>query len=130
MLRQVNAERNLDLKIITAKDHAEGFSRLVSGDALAVANDDALLFGLVTQSKDPGAYDFVGKYVSVEPYGIMFRKDDPEFAKLVDLTVASLFSTGQIRGIYAKWFDSGSFKSPMNQCMKENVKIPNRYGVQ
>ena len=130
MLRQVNAERNLDLKIITAKDHAEGFSRLVSGDALAVANDDALLFGRVTQSKDPGAYDFVGKYVSVEPYGIMFRKDDPGFAKLVDLTVASLFSTGQIRGIYAKWFDSGSFKLPMNQYMKENVKIPNRYGVQ
>ena len=130
VLRQVNAERNLDLKIITAKDHAEGFSRLVSGEALAVANDDALLFGLVTQSKDPGAYDFVGKYVSVEPYGIMFRKEDPGFARLVDLTVASLFSTGQIRGIYAKWFESGSFKLPMNQYMKENVKIPNRYGVQ
>ena len=130
VLRQVNAERNLDLKIITAKDHAEGFSRLVSGEALAVTNDDALLFGLVTQSKDPGAYDFVGKYVSVEPYGIMFRKEDPGFARLVDLTVASLFSTGQIRGIYAKWFESGSFKLPMNQYMKENIKIPNRYGVQ
>ncbi len=130
VLRQVNAERNLDLKIITAKDHAEGFSRLVSGEALAVANDDALLFGLVTKSSDPQAYDFVGKYVSVEPYGIMYRKDDPGFAKLVDLTVASLFSTGRIRGIYAKWFESGSFKLPMNQYMKENVKIPNRYGVQ
>ena len=130
VLRQVNAERNLNLKILTAKDHAEGFSRLVSGEALAVANDDALLFGLVTKSKDPSAYDFVGKYVSVEPYGIMYRKDDPGFAKLVDLTVAGLFSTGQIRAIYAKWFESGTFKLPMNQYMKENVKIPNRYGVQ
>ncbi len=130
VLRQANAERNLNLKVLTAKDHAEGFARLVSGEAMAVANDDALLFGLVTKSKDPGAYDFVGKYVSVEPYGIMYRKDDPGFAKLVDLTVTGLFSTGQIRAIYAKWFESGAFKLPMNQYMKENIKIPNKYGVQ
>ena len=36
-----------------------------SGEAAAVTNDDALLFGLVGKSKDPTAYDFVGKYVSV-----------------------------------------------------------------
>ena len=130
VLRQINQERNLDLKIITAKDHAEGFSRLVSGEAAAVANDDALLFGLVTKSKDPEAYDFVGKYVSVEPYGIMYRKDDPGFAKLVDTALTGLFSSGQIRTIYAKWFEGGTFKLAMNQYMKENVKIPNRYGVQ
>ena len=130
VLQQVNKERNLDLKIVTAKDHAEGFSRLVSGEASAVANDDALLYGLVSKSTDPAAYDFVGKYVSVEPYGIMYRKEDPAFAKLVDAALAGLFSTGQIRAIYAKWFESGSFKLPMNQYMKENIKLPNKYGVQ
>jgi glutamate/aspartate transport system substrate-binding protein len=118
------------MKIVTAKDHAEGFSRMVSGEAVAVANDDALLFGLVTKSKDPEAYDFVGKYVSVEPYGIMYRKDDPAFTKLMDLAVAGLYSTGQIRSIYGKWFESGTFKLPMNQYMKENIKLPNKYGVQ
>ncbi len=130
VLKQVNAERSLDMQIVTAKDHAEGFSRMVSGEVQAVANDDALLFGLVTKSKDPEAYDFVGKYVSVEPYGIMYRKDDPAFTKLMDLAVAGLYSTGQIRSIYGKWFESGSFKLPMNQYMKENIKLPNKYGVQ
>lgn len=130
VLRQVNKERNLGMTIIVAKDHAEGFSRLVSGEAAAVANDDALLFGLVTKSKDPSAYDFVGKYVSVEPYGIMHRKDDPAFTKLFDVTLSSLFASGQLRSIYAKWFESGDFKLPMNQYMKENIKIPNKYGVQ
>ena len=130
VLRRVSTERNLDLKIITAKDHAEGFARLVSGEAVAVANDDALLFGLVTKSKDPEAYDFVGKYVSVEPYGIMYRKDDPGFSKLVDSALTGLFSSGQIRTIYAKWFESGTFKLQMNPYMKENIQIPNRYGVQ
>ncbi len=130
VLRQVNKERNLGMTFIVAKDHAEGFSRLVSGEAAAVANDDALLFGLVTKAKDPSAYDFVGKYVSVEPYGLMLRKDDAAFAKLVDVSLSTLFASGQIRTIYAKWFESGDFKLPMNQYMKENIKIPNKYGVQ
>lgn len=130
VLRQVNAERNLNMKILIAKDHAEGFARMESGEAIAVANDDALLFGLVGKSKDPTAYDFVGKYLSVEPYGIMFRKDDAAFEKLIDGTIAGLFANGQLKVIYAKWFESGSFKLPMNQYMKENLKLPNKYGVQ
>ena len=101
-----------------------------SGEAAAVANDDALLVGLVSKSKDPTVFDFVGKYVSVEPYGIMYRKDDPAFSKLVDVALSGLFSTGQVRAIYAKWFESGIFKLPMNQYMKENIKLPNKYGVQ
>ena len=130
VMQQINVERNLGLKIVTAKDHAEGFSRLVSGEVIAFANDDALLFGLVTKSADPQAYDFVGKYVSVEPYGIMYRRDDPGFARLVDAAMSELFLSGQIRAMYVKWFESGTFKLAMNQYMKENIKIPNRYGVQ
>ena len=130
VLSQVNKERNLNITVITAKDHPEGFSKMESGAAIAVANDDALLFGLVTKAKNPVAFDFVGKYLSVEPYGIMYPKDDPAFTKIMDVTVANLFSSGQIRAIYAKWFESGVFKLPMNQYMKENIKIPNRYGVQ
>ena len=130
VVARVSEERGLDLKIITAKDHAEGFAKMESGAAVAVANDDALLFGLVTKASEPNAYDFVGKYVSVEPYAIMYRKDDPAFTKLMDVTLSNLFATGQIRTIYAKWFESGVFKLAMNQYMKENIKIPNRFGVQ
>jgi len=130
VLRQTNTERNLGITILTAKDHAEGFKRMEAGEAIAVANDDALLIGLATKSKDPAAYDFVGRFFSVEPYGIMLRKDDPAFAKLVDVAIADLFTSGKIRTVYAKWFESGAFKLPMNQYMKENVKLPNKYGVQ
>ena len=130
VVKQINTERNLNLKIVLAKDHAEGFAKMESGEAAAVANDDALLFGLVGKAKDPTAFDFVGKYVSVEPYGIMYRKDDPAFEKLIDGAIAGLFSNGQIKSIYAKWFEGGAFKLPMNQYMKENLKLPNKYGVQ
>ncbi len=130
LIKQMSSERNLNFKILIAKDHAEGFARMDSGEAMAVANDDALLFGLVGKAKDPTAYDFVGKYISVEPYGIMYRKGDPAFEKLIDSAIANLFNTGQLKSIYAKWFESGTFKLPMNQYMKENLKLPNKYGVQ
>ena len=130
VLERINKERNLGFNVISAKDHAEGFLKMETGAAIAVANDDALLFGLVTKAKEPNSYDFVGKYVSVEPYGIMYRKDDSAFTKLMDVTVSNLFSSGQLRAIYGKWFESGVFKLPMNLYMKENIVIPNRYGVQ
>jgi glutamate/aspartate transport system substrate-binding protein len=130
VIRQANVERNLELKIVTAKDHAEGFKKLETGEVDAVANDDALLLGLAAKAADASAYDFVGKFLSVEPYGIMLRKDDPAFATAVDKAIGKLFASGEIFKIYAKWFESGTFKLPMNQYMKENVRLPNKYGVQ
>jgi glutamate/aspartate transport system substrate-binding protein len=130
ILKKAVAERNLEVTLVQAKDHAEAFRQMESGAAAAVANDDALLVGLVTKSSTPDAFDFVGKYLSVEPYGIMYRKDDPAFGKVVDGALANLFASGQIRGIYAKWFESGTFKLALNQYMKENIRLPNKYGVQ
>lgn len=130
VIQQTNAERNLGIKVVSAKDHAEAFSKMESGAVDAVANDDALLLGLAAKSNDPSAFAFVGKFLSVEPYGIMLRKDDPAFAAVVDRAIGNLFASGEIFKIYAKWFESGSFKLPMNQYMKENVRLPNKFGVQ
>jgi glutamate/aspartate transport system substrate-binding protein len=89
-----------------------------------------LLNGLVSRTTDPAAYEFIGKLLTVEPQAIMLRKDDPAFASVVDKAIGKLFSSGEIFKIYAKWFESGTFKLPMNQYMKENVRLPNKYGVQ
>lgn len=130
VIQQTIAERNLGIKLVSAKDHAEAFSKMETGAVDAVANDDALLLGLAAKARDPAAFAFVGKFLSVEPYGIMLRKDDPAFALVVDKAIGKLFASGEIFKIYAKWFESGSFKLPMNQYMKENVRLPNKYGVQ
>jgi glutamate/aspartate transport system substrate-binding protein len=130
VMQQAIAERALKLKLVSAKDHAEAFAKMESGAADAVANDDALLLGLAARAKDPTAFVFVGKFLSVEPYGIMLRKDDSAFAAVVDKAIGKLFASGEIFKIYAKWFESGTFKLPMNQYMKENVRLPNKYGVQ
>jgi glutamate/aspartate transport system substrate-binding protein len=89
-----------------------------------------LLVGLVSKSAAPEVYDFVGNFLSVEPYGILMRKDDAAFSNVASTALSKLFETGEIRKIYAKWFESGAFKLAMNQYMKENIRVPNSYGVQ
>lgn len=130
LLKKAFSERNIPVTIIFAKDHAEAFQKMQSGEVAAVANDDALLVGLIAKSGTPDAFDFVGKFLSVEPYGVMLRKDDPAFAKSVSSAFVNLFESGEIRKLYAKWFESGAFKLAMNQYMKENIRLPNTYGVQ
>jgi len=38
--------------------------------------------------------------LSVEPYGIMLRKDDVSFKKVVNAAMTSLYKSGQINPIY------------------------------
>jgi glutamate/aspartate transport system substrate-binding protein len=66
--------------------------------------DDILLYSLVATAKTPGDYVVSAEGLSVEPYGIMLRRDDPSFKALVDRTVAGLMQSGEIEKIYAKWF--------------------------
>jgi len=39
-----------------------------------------------------------------EPYGIMLRKDDPAFKKVVDGATAALYTSGEAGKLYDKWF--------------------------
>jgi glutamate/aspartate transport system substrate-binding protein len=69
----------------------------------------------------------VGRYLSVEPYGIMLRKDDQPFERIVDKTLNELFQSGEVRRIYARWFSTSQLTVPMNQYLKEAFVIPNTY---
>jgi glutamate/aspartate transport system substrate-binding protein len=72
--------------------------------AVAFFMDDILLYSLVASSKAPADYAIGAEAYSVEPYGIMLRKDDPGFKKIADAATASLYSSGAIIPIYNKWF--------------------------
>lgn len=50
--------------------------------------DDALLAGERAKAKKPDQWEIIGTPQSKEAYGCMLRKDDPEFKKLVDDTIA------------------------------------------
>jgi glutamate/aspartate transport system substrate-binding protein len=101
---EINVEKKLGMKIIAAKDHAESFLTVETGRAVAFFMDDILLYSLVANSKNPSEWVISSDALSVEPYGIMMRKDDPGFKKTVNGAINSLYKSGEINKIYAKWF--------------------------
>jgi glutamate/aspartate transport system substrate-binding protein len=104
-LNQVNSDRSLAINIIPAKDHAEAFLMVETDRAVAFVMDDILLASLVAGSKDPGAYVISQDSFSLpEPYGIMLRKDDPEFKSLVDEATAELYRSPEGKQVYERWF--------------------------
>lgn len=100
----LNSERNLDMKILTAKDHAEAFLMVETGRAVAFAMDDILLASLAASSKAPTDYNITAEALSVEPYGIILRRDDPQFKQVVDGALSAVYKSDEIKRIYGKWF--------------------------
>src|SRR3954464_11656865 len=104
-LNDANTEKKLGINIIPAKDHAEAFLMVETDRAVAFVMDDILLASLVAGSKEPNAYVIPEAAFSLpEPYGIMLRKDDPAFKKVVDGATAALYQSPEGLKIYDKWF--------------------------
>ncbi|MGZ5094801.1 MAG: amino acid ABC transporter substrate-binding protein [Burkholderiales bacterium] len=102
---EINAAKNLGMNIIPANGHPEAFQMVETGRAVAFVMDDILLYTLVAQARTPGDYTISSDAMSLpEPYGIMLRKDDPAFKKVVDNAMIQTYKSGAINAIYDKWF--------------------------
>jgi glutamate/aspartate transport system substrate-binding protein len=133
-MTELNAAHNLGMNIISANGHPEAFQMVETGRAVAFAMDDILLYSLAAQSRNPGDYAISAEATSVEPYGIMLRKDDAAFKKVVDAAMVKLYKSGQINPIYEKWFlkpippKGINLKIPMSDQFKKVVANPTDSG--
>jgi glutamate/aspartate transport system substrate-binding protein len=100
----LNDKYKLGIAIVEAKDHQESYDMLVSGKADAFATDDVLLAGFIAANKAQATMAVVGDFLTYEPYGIMFRKDDPQMRAAVDRAFATMAQTGSLIATYHKWF--------------------------
>jgi glutamate/aspartate transport system substrate-binding protein len=129
-----NQKQNLGMSIVAAKDHAEAFLMVETGRAAAFFMDDILLYSLVANSKNPGEWAIGAEAYTIEPYGIMMRRDDAAFKKVVDNAVIGLYKTGQINAIYEKWFlkpvppKGINLNVPMSTAFKRVVASPTDSG--
>jgi glutamate/aspartate transport system substrate-binding protein len=94
----------LGLNIVTAADHEQSYQMLVDGKADAFATDDILLYGLIARHKAQDKFRVTGEYLSYDPYGIMFRKGEPQLAAVVERTFRKLGSNRDLIPLYSKWF--------------------------
>jgi glutamate/aspartate transport system substrate-binding protein len=75
-----------------------------TGRAAAFFMDDILLYSLVANSMNPGEWMIGSEAYTIEPYGIMLRRDDPAFKKVVDNAMIQTYKSGAVMPIYEKWF--------------------------
>jgi glutamate/aspartate transport system substrate-binding protein len=96
----------LALNIVVAPDHEQSYQMLVDGKADAFATDDILLYGLIARHKSQDKFRVTGDYLSYDPYGIMFRKGEPQLAAVVERTFRKLGSNRDLIPLYKKWFEA------------------------
>ena len=126
-MHMLNDKYKLGITIVAAKDHQESYDMLVSGKAVAFATDDVLLTGFIAANKSQDSLAVVGDYITYEPYGIMFRKDDPQMADAVSRAFATMAQTGTLIGTYHKWFlqptPTGEFLNlPLSLQLTESLR--------
>ena len=133
-ITEINAAQGLGMNIISANGHPEAFQMVETGRAVAFVMDDILLAGLAAQSRSPNDYEISADALSVEPYGIMLRRDDKAFKAVVDKAMSNVYKSGQIKAIYSKWFEKPvppkgiNLKLPMGAAFKKVVANPTDSG--
>jgi len=103
ILRKNERAQGIDFKEVMGKDHSDSFLLLESGRADAFVMDASILAANIAKSKNPKDFAIVGPELSVEPIACMMRKDDPQFAKAVNASIARQVQDGSLAKIYDRW---------------------------
>ena len=104
VMKRLNEKFKLGANVISARDHEESYSLVADGKADAFATDDILLYGLIARHNAQRELIVVGDFLSYDPYGIMFRKDDPQLNALIVRTFQGLAESRDLLEYYHKWF--------------------------
>ena len=135
LLRVYRKNEHVQFNELSGKDISETFLMLSSDRAAAMILEDVQLAGMIARA--PNANDFIilDERLRDEPYGFMYRKDDPQFKSMVDEVIVKLMKSGEINDIYAKWFtkpvppNNVNLNYPMPSAVKDAFKNPNNKGI-
>ncbi|HTZ35242.1 MAG TPA: transporter substrate-binding domain-containing protein [Stellaceae bacterium] len=87
-----------------------------------------LLYGLIATSRGGERYHVVGDYLSYDPCGLMFRKDDPALATVIDGTFTRLAQSREPVQLYNRWFQQRlptgeTLDLPMSPQLEEIFRV-------
>lgn len=127
-LKSLDQKFKLGITLIESPDHEESYRVLANREVDAFATDDVLLYGLIAQHRSQREFKVVGEFLSYDPYGIAFRRNEPELRASVERAIRNLVVTRDIGAIYAKWFESRlpngeRFNVPMSPQLEESFKV-------
>ncbi|WP_320194550.1 amino acid ABC transporter substrate-binding protein [Agrobacterium rosae] len=133
-LQNINRADNLNISVMLARQNSDGFAFVETNKATAFVMDGVLLAAHVAFSKSPDEYMISSEtFGPPEPYGILMRKGDDAFNKVVNDALRQLFVSGEINRIYDKWFmspippEGRNFNLPMSSELQAAFHDPKEY---
>lgn len=135
LLKAYEKKEGIRTRLLMTKDFAESMQLVANGRADAFILDDVLLAGQIANLSNPDDFMILDASLSKEPYGPMFRKDDPQFKALVDKTVTGMIKSGELGKLYNTWFENPippknvNLNFKMNNYTKELFANPSDKGI-
>ena len=135
LLRAYKKAQNVKFNEVYGKDPSEAFVMFESGKADAFVLDDVQLASFIATSQHRDQYVILNEPLRTEPYGVMLRKDDPSFKKVVDDTVYAMIKSGEMEALYQKWFMTTipprnvNINFPLSDSTKALYANPNDKGI-
>ena len=103
-LRAALARYDVNAEVVPVEKRDEGLALLRETQVEALAADRTTLIGVVVMSRSgPGNFRLLDQDFSIEQYALMLPRNDHDWRLAVNRQLASVYRSGQIQDIYARW---------------------------
>lgn len=94
----------INATVVPVKTRDEGLAQFEAGQIDSFASDRTLLLAMAPKAKDPKSIALLGEDLSFEPYAIVLPRNDDDFRLAVNSALAQIYRSGDIGGIFKRWF--------------------------
>lgn len=115
-LKTALKDRLIDARVVNVKDDAEALSALNEKRIDGYAADRIVLAGQVIAAGNNIKYTLIQDDYSVEPYGLMLRRD-PAFRLAVNRALSQTYRSGAIVEIFNRWLGPMGKPGPLLSAM-------------
>lgn len=122
-LKAALKDRLIDARVVAVKDDAEALVALNEKRIDGYAADRIVLAGQVIRARSDIKYTLIQDDFSVEPYGLMMRRD-PAFRLAVNRAISQTYRSGAIKEIFDRWLAPLGKPGPLLSAMYYLNTIP------
>jgi len=131
LLRELNADKHLNMRITSVRDHSDAFAALKEDRAVAFVMDEPIIYGFKATDPHPDDFLVTGTPLGYEVYACMFRKGDAPMRELVNGVIDRMQTSGEAERLYSVWFTQPipphgiNLNFPLSAAMRALFAHPN-----
>ncbi|WP_429269421.1 transporter substrate-binding domain-containing protein [Paraburkholderia sp. EB58] len=131
LLRELNADKHLNMRITSVRDHSDAFAALKEDRAVAFVMDEPIIYGFKATDPHPDDFLITGTPLGYEVYACMFRKGDAPMRELVNGVIERMQTSGEAERLYNVWFTQPipphgiNLNFPLSAAMRALFAHPN-----